>query len=244
MSDSKTLRQEIGYRLKQVRRAHPEVITQAKLDELIGVPEGRTYSYEKGRALAPDGFLKKAARVLDAPFDYLRYGGEWPVNESNQPGSAPPAPYTDGVMHPRVGRRLFPILGTVGAAQFPLSPGEPEEFEEFSDDLYDQAHRRYVIRVVGRSMEKRIFHGDRVLVHPVPNKTVGLIVVAKSEDFEYLIKGLFKKDGEYVLRSANPDFEDIPLDGLELVGVVVGRKHYSGGGYEEEGHNFGLSFEK
>lgn len=238
------MRAEIGERLRAVRRSRTPEVTQEETDNLMRVKKGRQYSYEKGRAMPPEWYLKRFARLFDTTYEFLKFGEAPPAEDEVQPGANPPPPFTDGGNHPRVGRRKFPVLGSVGAAQFPIDGGSPEdEWVEFDDELYNPFVERFGIRVIGDSMFPRIEHGNIVLVHPVPNKTPGLIVVAKNAESEFVVKYLRQVNGRLELHGVNPDVPPVAVgEGWELVGYVVGRKRKRGyrSPYLEEGDNDGL----
>jgi|GEM_PF-5759078 len=158
------------------------------------------------------------------------------------PGSDPPNPLGFGKSSvPGAGRRLFPILGSVGAAAFPVeSVDAAEEFVEFSDDLYRRD--RYAIRIDGDSMYPRFEHGDYILVQPDPHPAGGLIVVVRTVESKYATKVLREKGGEKVLVPINPEYSAIPLEkGMTMIGYAVGHRRERGKGrYLEEGDNGGL----
>jgi SOS-response transcriptional repressor LexA len=162
-----------------------------------------------------------------------------------QPGFPPPAPYADGLSHPKVGRRLFPVLGPVGAAEFPAAPGDPdtEHFEEFSDALYTDRVDRFFVEIKGDSMEDTWEHGDLALVHPDPGwRSSGVYVCVQTREGA-LLKLLMGKGGQWALVPENPDYPIIPIDDPEMtmLGYVVGLKRgYGARDYMEIGKHLGL----
>jgi len=65
-----------------------------------------------------------------------------------------------------------------------------------------------------------IMDGDLVVVSPDTASEPGEIVVARVEG-EVTVKRLIKKEGEYLLKPENPDYQVIEGP-FELVGRVVG----------------------
>lgn len=229
-------------------------LTQTDLAKAIGmkVTRHQVANYEANRTEVPERVVRKLANMWDLAIDWFWDDGDALPNSHNTlagnpaPGSTPPAPYDPPVAAPGVGRRLFPVLGEAGAAEFPLaSEGAPveqaTEFVEFSDDLYRP--ERFAIRVKGDSMLPRIKHGTYALVQPDPEPHVGLLAVARNDRYQYVVKVLRNHDSNLVLFPLNPDYDPIePGEGWCLVGYVVGLKEERGRRkYLEEGDNDGIS---
>lgn len=148
-----------------------------------------------------------------------------------QPGADPPGPYRDNTPHPKVGRRAFPIRGIAGAAEFPTIEvdSDPEDYEEFSDELYSASVDRFFVRVRGDSMEPTWEHGDLALIHPDPTCSINGIYVAVTHSDGALLKVLFVRAGEYYLVPENPNYQPVKLEkGWHMVGYVVGQKRIMG----------------
>lgn len=110
----------------------------------------------------------------------------------------------------------LPIVGSVAAGYPRLAEENVEEWVStpFAGD--------YVLRVTGDSMmDAGILDGDMVAVRRQTSADVGEIVVAMIED-EATVK-TFRRDGDRpVLQPENPDFDPIPADDAQILGVVVG----------------------
>lgn len=243
-----------GDKVRIAREARRPKVTQATLASETGITRAKIAAWEANRFEPRAEDLKRVARYLKVPVQWF-YSEDMnlPVQTAQTllaPGFTPPAPYADRESHPKVGRRLFPLVGSAGAAQFPIeSEGATEEdFVEFADALWTDSARRFAIRVRGDSMEPELRHGDFVLVHPDPAFRLSGFFVVVQHNYEYLVKVLVRDENrQLVLAPLNKDYDPIPIDedGWEMVGWVCGRKRERGSGaYLEEGDNAGLRPEK
>jgi SOS-response transcriptional repressor LexA len=237
-----------GEKIQHIRLTRKPRVSQKRLADLLGLGATRDViaNYENNRTEPEERHVKKLARLwgIEDP-DWFWDGGDVeppaPIG-SLAPGQSPPAPIP-GFATPGAARRKFPLIGSAGAATFPLaSTADPEDYVEFSDELYRP--ERYAIRLVGDSMEPRIPADCYVLVQPHENPPVGMIVVARSGEYEYAVKVRRVNDGEIVLVPINPNYETITTDeGWRMVGYVVAyRKNRDPKGkkYIEEGDDDGL----
>ncbi len=112
--------------------------------------------------------------------------------------------------------RGLPVLGSVPA-------GQPVLRYENVEDWFDPFIWKdcFLLRVEGDSMiGAGIMDGDLVVVSPDTAPEPGEIVVARVEG-EVTVKRLIKKEGKYLLKPENPDYQIIEGP-FELVGRVVG----------------------
>jgi SOS-response transcriptional repressor LexA len=115
--------------------------------------------------------------------------------------------------------KLVPILSKVPAG-LPIYVGDPD-VEDWQPVLKD-SDVDYGLVVIGDSLTDVDIHaGDIILVHKTPTASVGDLVVFRVGD-GYTVKYLAQKDGKYVLRAANPNYQDIVVDNEEFAieGVV------------------------
>jgi SOS-response transcriptional repressor LexA len=246
----------LGERLKLAREYHTPKVTQVKLSQMIGIDRTVLAKYETQRAdKVPYHVLLAAAKALGVREEYftddvneppLRYRINVPgMGMGISPmGGDPPAPSNYRGPQPGVGRRVFPVLGSAGASTFPLSPGDdPEDWVEFSDELYDRHRDQFAIRVWGDSAEPDMRHGDFVLVVKDPGfRLSGFFVVAKSPDQGFVVKECAGGEGAIELRSVNSKFEPVKVgDGWEMIGYAIGWRRDRGlGVYLEAGDKTGL----
>lgn len=235
-------------KLRQARRYQTPSLNQEEMADLLGMSRSIISRYETDEdRVIPRDYIERVARRLQIPIAWFYDGqpGPPPVLTGTGPGkeySRSPSFDSHRVAEPAVGRRLFGLLGTAGAASFPIESADPQpgDFVEFSEDLFRP--ERFAIRVIGDSMSPRLEHGDYVLVQPDSNPHTGLLAVARNAEHEYVVKVLQKSEGSRELHPLNPNYEVIlPSQGWEVVGYAVGRKQERGRGrYIEEGDNAGL----
>jgi SOS-response transcriptional repressor LexA len=246
-----------GEKLSWLRRNTRPKLSQEELAEYLGgeISRGVVANWESDRTDLPDEIAKKIARKYGKQWDWFYDGGDVPgrptMKESAvevrpqqklSPGFTPPNPVGSGGMAESSGRRLFPILGTAGAAAAPIySEDVVDDFIDFSDDVYSPD--RFAIRVKGKSMEDIIQEGDFILVQPSLFLYEGMLAVARNDEWEFCIKNYAVQEGRPVLLPENPTFEPIiPGDGWQIVGYAVGwkRLYEKGGGYAEIAFNTGI----
>lgn len=188
----------------------------------LGITPQRLGNWENGISQPKYDMLKMISELYGVPIGYFFGIPE----ESPQPGFPPPVPYRDGKSHPKVGRRMFPVLGQAGASEFPIHPGDAEDYVEFSDDLHSSSVERFAVRVKGPSM-KFFKTDDFALLHPDEAfKEVGKYVVARSPETEFVVKLLGRQGSQFMLCPETEGFNPIPIDdpAWRIVGKVVGHK--------------------
>jgi SOS-response transcriptional repressor LexA len=210
-------------------------LTQEQMANRLGLTR-QTYKNYEYLDLIPDSVVKSLA-----PLGFYVSV----ESQSPQPGFSPPAPFADGLSHPKVGRRLFPVLGVAGAAEFPMDSPErdAEDWEEFADALHTDQAERFFVRVMGDSMEDTWEPGDLALVHPNEGfRGSGFYVCVANPDGA-LLKVLMGKNGRWALVPENSDYDIVPVEdhAWRMVGYVVGLKRvYGPRVYTEHGNHTGL----
>lgn len=218
-------------------------LTQSEFADRLGVSRSAVAGYETGRPLPDD-----VARKLESEFKQPVPRGT-PEPDRGPVGSGPgisptPVQFDTPQSQPGVSRRYFPILGSAGAAIFPVVSAEaiPEDYAEFSEDLYRSDVDRFAVIVNGDSMEPRLKSGDVILIHPATTCPSGRMVVFRTVDHEYAVKVLRRDAKGDRFEPINPEYDAIePQPDWQLVGFVVGWRRDSGRKkYIEEGDNSGL----
>jgi len=119
--------------------------------------------------------------------------------------------------------RSVPVIGTIAAGKPILAEENIERTLTLDKDLAPWKDT-YLLKVEGDSMkEAGILDGDYVLVRPQPTAEKGEIVAALIQD-DATVKYFSSEGNKIVLRSANPDFEDIILNGddeFKILGKVM-----------------------
>lgn len=244
----------VSEKIRRARRARE--LTQEGLDDALGVPHGRTFAYEKGRATVPEVIVRRIAKALDIMPDWFFDGedtpppiGKQPPPESAMsliPSGTPASPLGERGMVPTAGRMLFPILGSAGAAAAPARSAEadPDDFVEFSERLYRP--ERFAVRVSGHSGGEAIRHGDYLLVQPEEVPRHGFVTVLGRAD-EFVVKVAVRSpEGGFRFEAFDPEYPPIEIDGeWRIVGYACGlSRETRRGRYSEEGDDGGFTARK
>lgn len=244
----------VSEKIRRARRA--KELTQEGLDDALGVPHGRTFAYEKGRAAVPEVVVRRIAKALDVMPDWFFDGEDTPPpigkpsphdsSSSLTPATGSVNPLGERSMVPAAGRALFPILGSVGAAAAPLRSGDadPDDWVEFSERLFRPD--RFAVRVSGHSGGDEIHHGDYLLVQPEEVPRHGFVTVLGRSD-EFVVKVAVRgPDGAFSFEAFDPEYPAIEVDGeWHVVGYACGiSRETRRGRYSEQGDDGGFTARK
>ena len=115
----------------------------------------------------------------------------------------------------------LPLVGRIAAGQ----PMEAIEDQESLDlmEMFPHGPDTFALRVTGDSMiDEHIRDGDYVICRRTDTARNGQTVVALLEDGEATLKKFHREKGRIRLQPANPDFEPIYTDRIDIQGVVIG----------------------
>ncbi len=115
----------------------------------------------------------------------------------------------------------IPLVGIIAAG----SPIEAIENREILDleQLFERPNGTFVLRVTGQSMtDEHICDGDFVICERRNVARDGETVVALLEDGEATLKKFYREKDSVRLQPANPDYEPIYTDNVNIQGVVIG----------------------
>ncbi|BAU15923.1 SOS-response transcriptional repressor, LexA (plasmid) [Leptolyngbya sp. NIES-3755] len=125
----------------------------------------------------------------------------------------------------------LPIVGTIAAHSLVevVSDNEIEwlDFPLFPGSKAPGIEKWFVLRVWGDSMiDALIDHNDFVILKPEPNADTvknGAIVAARVGT-QTTLKYFYRKDGQVILKPANPNYSDttVPAAAVEIQGVFMG----------------------
>lgn len=245
-----------GLKLRKARESRTPFVSQYRLADELGITRSRIASYEGQVAIPPREVILKVSQMWGIPERWFWEETDTPVPQSKfvepdrgpiavGPGISPtPVQFDTPQSQPGISRRYFPILGSAGAAIFPVASADamPEDYAEFSEDLYRSDVDRFAVIVNGDSMEPRLKSGDVILIHPATTCPSGRMVVFRTVDHEYAVKVLRRDAKGDRFEPINPAYDAIePRPDWQLVGFVVGWRRDSGRKkYIEEGDNTGL----
>jgi len=118
-------------------------------------------------------------------------------------------------------RHTLPLVGHIAAG----SPIEAVENRESVDleDLFASRNDAFVLRVRGDSMiDEHIRDGDLVVAEQRSTARNGETVVALLEDGDATLKKFYRENNRIRLQPANPAYEPIYVDNVQIQGVVIG----------------------
>ena len=115
----------------------------------------------------------------------------------------------------------IPFVGRI-AAGAPIEAVENREDLDL-EELFDRTQDTFALRVDGDSMvDEHICDGDYVICERRSEARNGETVVALLADGEATLKKYFREEGRVRLQPANPSYEPIYADELDIQGVVIG----------------------
>jgi repressor LexA len=115
----------------------------------------------------------------------------------------------------------LPLLGRI-AAGHPIEALENPETLDL-EEIFTSKRETYVLRVNGDSMvDDHIRDGDYVIVERRERARNGETVVALLDDGEATLKRFYRDGKRIRLQPANPEFDPIYVNRLDVQGVVIG----------------------
>lgn len=115
-----------------------------------------------------------------------------------------------------------PLVGIITAGK-PIEAIEiPNEAVEMSKDQRFQEGELYALKIKGNSMiDDGIFDGDIAIIRKQEWADNGDTAVAIIDDNEATLKKFYKEKGRIRLQPANPTFQPIFRENVEIRGIVV-----------------------
>lgn len=216
----------VGLRIRAERQN--KHLTLKELGALVGISESTTQRYEKGQIKSVDiNIMKKFADALEIPTERLL---GW--DESGSPAAPQDAPAPLSSDRRKIAR--IPVLGRV-AAGIPIEAIENiEDYEERYISVLEDPHDYFALRIVGHSMEPRIWDGDVVIARKMPDVDSGSVAVVLVDGEDATVKQIKKSDEGITLIGWNPsvytpkfytwaEVEKLPVQILGIVKEVRGK---------------------
>jgi repressor LexA len=115
----------------------------------------------------------------------------------------------------------IPLVGRI-AAGAPIEAVQGPDVVDL-EEVFAGRGERFVLQVRGDSMiDEHIRDGDYVVVQRQDTARDGQTVVALLDTGEATLKKLYHEGGRIRLQPANPSYEPIYVDNINIQGVVVG----------------------
>lgn len=116
----------------------------------------------------------------------------------------------------------IPMLGKVTAGVPILAVENKDEVLYFPQNTF-KGQELFILTVSGNSMiNAGIKDGDKIVVKKQNYAENGEIVVALIENESATVKRYLKANDKVILRPENPDYKDIILSNVKILGVVTG----------------------
>ena len=208
---------EFGRRLRRAR--HERMLTQAELAKLVGCGQSLIAAYEGGYIQSvPFDMIERLASVLGKPPSYF-ISSE--VDEDKELSLI--RQYVEQIyraMYGKIEPFTVPLYGSVPASDWDEAVvdqtgdriGVLAEFEGLVD---------YALRVRGHSMAPTLLEGDIVYVCRRLEPKQRDIVVVRNRDKEVSLKRYIKFRDKVSLRPDNPDYDELKLEEVEILGIVI-----------------------
>ncbi|MBI9016924.1 MAG: transcriptional repressor LexA [Phycisphaerae bacterium] len=119
------------------------------------------------------------------------------------------------------GDGCYPMAGYIAAGQ-PIEAIQGVDQVDLKS-MFETSSGTYVLKVRGNSMiNDHICDGDFVLVQKANQANDGQVVVAVLNDGQATLKKIYREKKGFRLEGANPDFQAIFADYVDVQGIVVG----------------------
>ncbi len=113
------------------------------------------------------------------------------------------------------------LKGRIAAGR-PIEAVEDREVLDL-EELFNRPGDTFVLRVAGESMiDEHIRDGDYVICQGRTSVRNGETVVALLDTGEATLKKFYREAGRIRLQPANPEFQPIYVDDVQIQGVVIG----------------------
>lgn len=164
---------------------------QADLAKLTGIRPSSISDWLTGKYIPKQDKIDVIAKALSvSPAWLLGYGDISTVSN------------TTPIHHKKIAR--IPLLGRV-AAGIPIEAIENiEDYEEMYIPVSEDPHDYFALRIVGHSMEPRIWDGDIVIVRKQDDADNGKIAVVLVNGNDATVKQIKKSDSGITLIGMNP----------------------------------------
>ena len=172
-------------------------LTQAELAKLTGLTVSAISMYENGNREPNFETLEVLADFFNVDMNFLL-----DKNPKMPPAAPQEAPAPMSSDRRKIAR--IPVLGRV-AAGIPIEAIENiEDYEERYISVLEDPHDYFALRIVGHSMEPRIWNGDVVIVHKQDDVDSGQIAVILVNGDDATVKQVKKSSTGLTLIGLNP----------------------------------------
>lgn len=177
-------------------------LKQAELAKISGVRASSISDYLTGKYKPKQDNIDLIARALSVSPAWLMGYDDKKESSRISPAAPQDAPAPLSSDRRKIAR--IPVLGRV-AAGIPIEAIENiEDYEERYISVLEDPHDYFALRIVGHSMEPRIWDGDVVIVHKQDDVDSGQIAVVLVNGDDATVKQLKKSSSGITLIGLNP----------------------------------------
>ncbi len=177
-------------------------LKQAELAKMSGVRASSISDYLTGKYKPKQDNIDLIARALSVSPAWLMGYDDKKESSRISPAAPQDAPAPLSSDRRKIAR--IPVLGRV-AAGIPIEAIENiEDYEERYISVLEDPHDYFALRIVGHSMEPRIWDGDVVIVHKQDDVDSGQIAVVLVNGDDATVKQLKKSSSGITLIGLNP----------------------------------------
>ena len=177
-------------------------LKQAELAKMSGVRASSISDYLTGKYKPKQDNIDLIARALSVSPAWLMGYDDKKESSRISPAAPQGAPAPLSSDRRKIAR--IPVLGRV-AAGIPIEAIENiEDYEERYISVLEDPHDYFALRIVGHSMEPRIWDGDVVIVHKQDDVDSGQIAVVLVNGDDATVKQLKKSSSGITLIGLNP----------------------------------------
>lgn len=207
-------------------------LKQAELAKMSGVRASSISDYLTGKYKPKQDNIDLIARALSVSPAWLM--GYDDKKESSRISPAAPQDASAPLSSDRRKIARIPVLGRV-AAGIPIEAIENiEDYEERYISVLEDPHDYFALRIVGHSMEPRIWDGDVVIAKKMADVDSGSVAVVFVDGEDATVKQIKKSDEGITLIGWNPsvytpkfytwaEVEKLPVQILGIVKEVRGK---------------------
>lgn len=207
-------------------------LKQAELAKMSGVRASSISDYLTGKYKPKQDNIDLIARALSVSPAWLMGYDDKKESSRISPAAPQDAPAPLSSDRRKIAR--IPVLGRV-AAGIPIEAIENiEDYEERYISVLEDPHDYFALRIVGHSMEPRIWDGDVVIAKKMADVDSGSVAVVFVDGEDATVKQIKKSDEGITLIGWNPsvytpkfytwaEVEKLPVQILGIVKEVRGK---------------------
>lgn len=208
----------LGKRLRFARQERK--LTQTQLADLSGVKQSDISKLERGDSQTTAGLVRLASALTCSP-EWLDTG-DGAIWQTDSPAVIE---FEGNPEYPAIRRVTFKLsAGASGfAVEYQDDDGAPIVFQRswFERNNY-RPGKLFAVRIANGSMNPGLFDGDTVVVNTESTEPKDGVVFAVNYEGEMVVKRLIRDEGQWWLKSDNPDQQRYPRKKCDEHSKIIG----------------------